>query len=212
MGQYADDADGMLAAWYDCVYAVDETGSEKAWQALVGEFSRETEMITYLERVYRPVMNEFAQHSIKRNRNYGVRVTSRVEALHRDLKKEIKSARASLLDLYGAVSRYVGRKRSSYEAAYLRDCTTVPVRLKKDLYRQLLNVISTAALVLIEKEVIKVKESRMTSTRCDCAFNGQYGLPCCHQLKTIIQAGGQIGLDKVATHWYNTGASPSEIE
>ncbi|KAI5277824.1 hypothetical protein KEM52_004837, partial [Ascosphaera acerosa] len=101
----------MLAAWCDCVYADDKTGSEKAWQALVSEFNRETEMITYLERVYRPVMIEFAQYSIKKNRNYGVRVTSRVEALHCDLKREIKSSRASLLELYEAVNRYVQLKQ-----------------------------------------------------------------------------------------------------
>lgn len=150
--RFDDSADGLLAAWQECVYANPEEGFDNAWRTLKDEFREDQGgIIRYLETTYSDVRDEFMEYATK-NRIYSIRVTSRIEALRRDLKKEINSCNGSLLDLFNAVSPFIKAKKERFESAYLKDCVNVPVRYKPQLHKLLLTKISLKALDLIGEQ------------------------------------------------------------
>lgn len=82
-GPYANTADGIMAVWSDCVYADSEEQFREKWELLYREFSKQQQSsVGYLEPIWLPVANDFADWATRQHRNYGVRVTSRTEAVH----------------------------------------------------------------------------------------------------------------------------------
>ncbi|KZZ93460.1 hypothetical protein AAP_02252 [Ascosphaera apis ARSEF 7405] len=207
--QYVDSADGVLAAWKDCVYASTEQRFMERWQALQHEFSSQQGIIEYLEDTYVCVHEEFVEYSTCQQRNYGVRVTSRVEGLHKDLKKELKSRNGSFLTLYRGVKRYLEKKKKLFGTAHHEDCTKLPMSLIRNPYNLLLQNVSRKALFLIHAEE---QAAQSVGSQCSCSFPRQYGLPCRHRIKVILERGAQIEMSKVHTHWWTRLDSGEENE
>lgn len=51
---YVNDADGILLAWRDCVYADTEEDFDERWAKLQSEFAEQPDIVEYLDKIYIP--------------------------------------------------------------------------------------------------------------------------------------------------------------
>lgn len=212
---YQNDADGLLAAWKDCVYAETKEEFDRNWGTLRREFPDQQKIVNYISETYLGLQDQFAQYAIKKHRNYGIRVTSRVEGLHRLVKQELKSRNASLLILFQAVQRFMERQRSKYREVHNEDGFKMPDRADSNfLFALVLRRVSVKAVQLMQDQERIAKEAIRDGRNGTCThqYSQQYGLPCWHLLQEKMRAKSPIEMHEVHVHWYNNRINDSAEE
>ena len=97
------DYQGVLDMWRLVVFAETKEEHDNAWLMLCKEFDDQGVILSYLYRTYLPVREQWARCIIRGYRNFGVRVTSGIEASNNKIKSYLlngitsKSKRISFL-------------------------------------------------------------------------------------------------------------------
>lgn len=84
--------------------------------------------------------------SIRQNRNYGVKVTSRTEGSHASLRRHLKGRNGTLYQLNQAVKCLVDRQRIAYEEKASHQDRVPPAVKDDDLYRNVRGQVSVQSL------------------------------------------------------------------
>ncbi|KAK4102451.1 hypothetical protein N658DRAFT_485268 [Parathielavia hyrcaniae] len=88
-----------------------------AWQHLIDQFAEHQEpAVSYILSTYFPWRKHFLEYFTRQNRNFGVRVTSRTEGSHKELKSYLLNSRAELRFLASRVEQLVKDQEALYNA------------------------------------------------------------------------------------------------
>lgn len=200
--QFEDSADGILAAFKRCIYATTENACESAWQRLQAEFSQQQAIIQYFDRTYWPWRDQWAEFSVRNNRNLGIRSTARAEASHRTLKRHLASRTSSLYHLHRAIFTAFTDVNDNYIHQIARQKrSALPDHLREPLFSHLRYNISLKGLKLIQEQ-LQVARSGSPRDPCTKTFSRQYGLPCAHMLEEAVLEKEELTLADVDPHWH----------
>lgn len=94
---------GVLFMWKAVVFAETEDAHEKAWKDLCKEFDDQRPILRYLHGTYMPVRAQWARCFIRRYRNFGIRVTSGIEASNNNIKSYLLNGMSHLHRLIEAI-------------------------------------------------------------------------------------------------------------
>jgi hypothetical protein len=178
-----------------------------------------TALINYLATTYLPWRHEFALHHVKSLRNYGIMATSRVESAHRAIKRFLKNRLSSLDRLYEVIRTTCADQRAAFIAQSAKERTQFApkYRLIGRLFQDLLSKVSFKALELIWKQYrlahvdwIANRKTGDAFATCTKAFTTQWGLPCKHFIRWLLQGGEEQGsnpkalslVDDIDKHWW----------
>jgi len=164
-----------------------------------------TGIITYLEDTYLPMRFEFCHFAIKNYRNYGIRVTSRTEGAHGQLKAHLKNGVGDLQKLHQAVIRTSKRLHEKYNILLQKELESTPQNIKKyAVLKDLRYQVSHYALGQLGKQADKALEALKAGKDlppCTGAFLNQCGLPCAHRITTILHSNSVLSLNDIDPHW-----------
>jgi len=225
-------ADGILSAWEEMVYAITEDDFISSWITLQEEFqdqpsksiylltylltylstylltySIDLGIITYLQQTYIPVRLQFATYSVKNLRNYGLKVTSRTEGSHADLKRYLKNRLSTLQGLHREIINLTRRKQTAYIQAVEEELNRrrYPYQTMA-IYQEIKNKVSKKALQLIHQQYIMANDvftkNQQSSKDCTHSFQAQYGLPCAHVILDRLQSIQPLQLRDIDQQWH----------
>ena len=107
------------------------------------------DLIDYLRDIYLPIRYEFAYFSIKNHRNFGVRVTSRVEGSHNVLKRFLKNCQSDLFTLLQVVEESFCRVEENYYRQVYKQTSKKVIKYTYHVIGRLHYQVSFAGLSLI---------------------------------------------------------------
>jgi hypothetical protein len=166
-------------------------------------------IIDYISTTYIEFRDQWASYAIRWLRNYGIKVTSRTEGAHAELKKYLKNNRADLNQLHQCILTMLTRKIARFNGAIeegLRKAWS-PYN-SKSVIGSLCRVISKRALKELYEQYKKAEKSigprGERLPRCTSSFTAQWGLPCAHVLFSRLLESPPIDLTKedVDAHWW----------
>lgn len=208
---YFDNADGIMCAFLDCVYAWTAMDFQANWQRLRTEFPTQKPIIEYIKKTYMPWDAEWAEYAVRLYRNFGIRSTSRTEGAHAVLKLQLQSRNADLHRLHSTILEVMGRALIKYQQRVRRESDqrlTTPPLVTIPLFRRLHGQISHFALKRVYGQFLKAKEIYgrdpigVTLTACSEVLGAQFGLPCHHTIFSLLQHGGELELHHIDAHWW----------
>jgi hypothetical protein len=148
---------------------------------------------------------EFCHFAIRNYRNYGIRVTSRTEGAHGQLKAHLKNGIGDLQKLHQAVLRTNRRLHDKYDTLLQKEQEATPQDIKKyAVLKDLRYQVSHYALRQLGKQADKalaaLKAGKDLPT-CTGAFVNQYGLFCAYKITTTLQNNSVLSLNDLDPHW-----------
>lgn len=109
---------GFISLWKACIYAPTINEFETAWEELIRRFAEEQEpAVSYILTTYFPWRKHFCVCYTSQNRNFGIRVTSRTESSHKEIKSYLLNSTAELRLLATRVEQLVKDQQARYAAA-----------------------------------------------------------------------------------------------
>ncbi|EAQ91972.1 hypothetical protein CHGG_00207 [Chaetomium globosum CBS 148.51] len=208
---------GFLSVWKACVYASTIDDFQMAWQQLIDQFAEHQEpAVSYILSTYFPWRKHFLECFTRQNRNFGVRVTSRTEGSHKEVKSYLLNSRAELRFLASRVEQLVKDQEASYNAKKGEEATRQlgqysSCRWMGDLRYRL----SRKALGLVAQQH-RICHSRVKSDlgqtasqrhrepppECTGAFHQQFGLPCSHDIERKLRSNQELSYLDTHPHWH----------
>jgi hypothetical protein len=148
---------------------------------------------------------EFCHFAIRNYRNYGIRVTSRTEGAHGQLKAHLKNGIGDLQKLHQAILRTNKRVYDKYNVLLQNELEKTPQGIRKHaVLKGLRHQVSHYALNQLGKQADKALEALKAGRdlpTCSSTFTNQYGLPCAHKITTKLQSDSVISLNNLDPHW-----------
>lgn len=205
---YLSNADGILAAWRDCMYAESEEDFKATWLLLCREFDDQPLIVDYLRNYWLPVAADFAQYSISEYRNFGIRVTSRTECAHWLLKRLLRKKRVDLVSLFLAILCVAAEQKESYSAKLtMEEMSTLPQWLgarESPTTNKLFKLVSHYAMGIITQNVKRASDwlggPETSHEPCTGRFEAQHGLPCWHAIRDLKLQNRVLALEDIDPH------------
>jgi hypothetical protein len=148
---------------------------------------------------------EFCHFAIRNYRNYGIRVTSRTEGAHGQLKAHLKNGISDLQKLHQAILRTNRRLYDKYDVLLQKELEKTPQDIKKHVVlKDLRHQVSHYALIQLGKQADKALEALKAGNdlpACTGTFVNQYGLPCAHRITIMLQSSSVLSQNDLDLHW-----------
>lgn len=94
------------------------------------------------------------------------------------------------------------------KASFENSLTRVPIRYRTDFFKELVRVVSTAALELIESDLAAIGTLGVIAADCDHRRMYSHGLPCAHMLTQYIVGGRNIPSNDMHNIWKKLSITP----
>ncbi|XP_038702568.1 uncharacterized protein LOC119999120 [Tripterygium wilfordii] len=153
--------------------------------------------------------------------------TNRVESSHAKLKKYLSNSVGGFVQSFNKIVKESSKLVSSVNVFYANitlydmvpdkivpniyvvdikasfedSLTRVPIRFRIPLYKDLVNMVSTAALEKIEIELASIGSNGLSAVDCNHRCLKAFGLPCGHMLTQYRAEGRSIPLNDVHNYW-----------
>ena len=101
--------------WKAVVYAASEEAHLDAWTYLFEQFPEQEAVTTYIIYTWLPWRRQFVSCWTSEIRNFGVRVTSHIEANHREIKGYLINSSADLKHFIERVKLMISNRKRKYE-------------------------------------------------------------------------------------------------
>lgn len=219
--RFEPDADGILAAWKECVYAETKDEYHKRWQRLNAEFPEQTAIIEYINATYNCWVEQFAQWAVKQHRNYGLKVTSRVESQHSALKRHLRNRLADLDQLHNAIKEMLRLQEVRWLNGISNEKEKHITAFEGDACLRLLwSKAAHRGIQRIKLQLIKARQwlkdnygDPPPDGSCTGAFTQQFALPCWHRLAVLLSTGRPCLLTELGQfYWYEPHVPVTEEE
>ena len=152
---------------------------------------------------------------IRQNRNFGIRVTSRTEGSHKQLKSYLHNSTADLYWLADRVRQLVNDQEAVYRTKGAEDPIRQQVKYRNQNWMaDMRTVVSKKALKLVHDQSLLcisriLDEHRSnqgqqlirTHRPCTHLFRKQFGLPCSHDIEHKLQANQSLTWLEVHIRW-----------
>ncbi|XP_038688571.1 uncharacterized protein LOC119987723 [Tripterygium wilfordii] len=164
----------------------------KAWPAAL-TFVIESWLCNYKEL--------FVSAWIDQHLHLGNTNTNRVEGSHAKLKRHLTNSVHGFLTSLDSIHLLLEGQLLDIKASFEESLTRVPLRFRNHLYRNLVGVVSTAALVKIESEVVVAQNMGVDPAACNHKNLLTLGLPCAHMIGAYLLDGKSIPISDVHNLW-----------
>lgn len=219
--RFLSDADGILAAWKECVYAETQDDYHNNWNRLKQEFPDQMAIVNYLNDTYNCWVFQFAQFAVKQHRNYGLKVTSRVESQHAALKRNLRNRLADLHQLHRSIQEMLRRQEERWLDGVSNEKEKHITVFEGDQCLRLLW--SKAAHQAIRRtkeqldhalEYLKHHDGMAPPDElCTGSFTQQFALPCWHRLASLLETNTPCLLTEIGQfYWYEPHIHMTEEE
>lgn len=192
--------------WKAVVYAQTEEAYHDAVVFLFEQFREQEALLTYITSQWLPWHKQFVSCWTSRIRNFGIRVTSRTESNHREIKGYLHNSSANLDHLAAKVELMITNRRNEYEKAesdeqvrQLNDYQT------REWMGDTRSRCSRHALKLLLEQfwlAVAASKSQSPPTVCTGQFKLQYGIPCSHDIKAKEAAQTPLSYLDLHPHWH----------
>ena len=224
---------GLLSVWKSVIYAKTEEESDDAWRYLQETFPLQQPSIYYLNTTYMPWRLHFMEFSVTKNRNFGVRATSRTEGSHKEVKSYLFNTTADLAFLLQRISDFLEDQEADFKEAengeivkalvehntydWLGDIRTKVARKAQQLIVQQHRLYRARIAAAVEaRKRPREQERPLVNPPCTESFRNQFGLPCSHEIQQRICQNKPLNASDVDPHWhlsydyadYDAGGNP----
>jgi hypothetical protein len=199
---------GIYKLWFHMVYAATLDDFNAAWEKLKAYFGNQADIITYLEEVWIPVVEQWAGCYLNRRLNFGQRTTSPVESVNRYLKSFVVTGNSTVLDvvkqsleMVKAMERNITQVNEKQRHRIRIDFAT------KEWMGKARYAVCQTALDFVNQQHQKMLYAITTPSRpgeplppCIHTFTTQMGIPCSHELLRRYRADKAFTLEKADFH------------
>ncbi|KAH6954004.1 hypothetical protein BKA56DRAFT_738165 [Ilyonectria sp. MPI-CAGE-AT-0026] len=116
--KFDNTGDGIRDAWVEITRARTEDDFKQAWKQMEDEFPDQRAIIDYLNAIYIPFREQFIEYAVCNYCNYGIKVTSRVESSHYELKLYLRNRFADLHQLQTYIKEMLLNRRQAYHIKF----------------------------------------------------------------------------------------------
>ena len=164
------------------------------------------------------VKDQWATHSTRSFRNFGITSTSRTEGLHAQLKRFLSNRLASLSKLGAAIVLFIDKQHSRYSTSLAKqDTKFCPKHRNTPVMRLVLFEIGWKAKEMVWQQYVAARDhyeqGECLPTTCSGRFWKQWGLPCRHTIYDRLEKAEECenGIEMIEfalkkedfdTHWY----------
>ncbi|KAK4099180.1 hypothetical protein N658DRAFT_508831, partial [Parathielavia hyrcaniae] len=195
----------------------EEEDNHMAWQHLIDQFAEHQEpAVSYILSTYFPWRKHFLECFTRQNRNFGVRVTSRTEGSHKELKSYLLNSRAELRFLASRVEQLVKDQEASYNAKRGEEATRQLGQysscrwmgdLRYRLSRKALGLVAQQHRIChsrVKSDLGQTASQRRSEPPPECtgAFRHQFGLPCSHDIERKLRSNQELSYLDTHPHWH----------
>jgi hypothetical protein len=205
-----DSPEGFLELWKHVCYSVTADDFGAAWIRILRDFSQQEGVIAYIQKTYLPLREQWAECYIRHYRNFGVKVTSRTEGSHKEIKSYLRNTFADLLFLAEKVEQLIMDR----EHQYTSDEATEAQRIVRDYQKMewlgdMRSKLTRKAISLLVKQHDKLLDALRCNLgpvnalpACTNAFTKQFGLPCGYRIQEVISRNESLDYSMAHKYWY----------
>jgi hypothetical protein len=150
-----------------------------------------------------PYKEKFVKAWVRNIPHFGQTTTSPAEGIHNLIKRHLTNNRADLFECWRHIKRAVDNQLQTLHDNIAQNNITEPtrqsIRLSRPLFGTVSGWVSHEAMLMVEKQVERLKSSIPT---CTGTFTRSFGLPCAHTLEPLLTNGLHLQLSHFHSHWY----------
>jgi hypothetical protein len=195
--------------WMEAISALTETEWELRWNAFCDKYSEDyPTVIDYMtDEIIGPFKRKIVRCYTDRYIHWGVRVSSRVEAGHKDLKTELGTHRGSLLDVIEKFGNLLRRTYREICIAQEQESMKLVPRFRAEIFSLVVQKVSIFALDLVLAQYKRLHTSPgqrgpVQLPPCRGLFRKAWGLPCAHEIQRRQASKELLTLEDFHSHWY----------
>lgn len=206
----SDDPNGFLELWKHLCYTATEEDLEATWVRILEDFLHQEAVIEYIQGTYLPIRRQWAGCYIRHYRNFGIKVTSRTEGSHKEIKSYLRNSYADLLFLADRIKQLI----TDREHQFASEEATEAQRMVRDYQKaawlgDMKSKLSRKAVKLIVKQHDRLLDAYRQNPgipnplpTCTNSFTKQFGLPCAHRIGEVLQRNEALDYMMANKHWH----------
>lgn len=207
-----DSPTGFLELWKHLCYAATPDDFVAAWVKILEDFSQQEAIISYLQTTYLPFRHQWATCFTRQYRIFGVQVTSRTEASHKEIKSYLRNTFADLLFLAQRIKQLVTDCERAFKAREAEEAVRMVRDHQKHLWlgnmRAKLSRKAVSLVIQQREIVIKALKSNPGDANplrpCTRQFSKQFGLPCSHKIHELLLQNQALDFTMADPNWHLT--------
>jgi hypothetical protein len=174
-----DDFNSFMEDWKSLCYSDSEETFDSNYKQFQDTWAAYSRAVQYVDRKMYPLRRKFVAAWTNQVRHFGCTSTSRVEGMHSQVKKYIRSSREDILGVCTVLKLAVENQLNQISIIFEQQKIVNNYRLNP-LFSEVKNKISEHALDLASQQVKLERPLK----ECSRSFNQIYGIPCGHDLDT----------------------------
>ena len=199
----------MLGLWMSVVYAGTVPDMEEAWRKFQAEYNTEmyAEVVMYIKSEWmesdtaRRLLHAYTSSYL----HLGNQATSRGEAAHWCLKRDLQVSTNDLLTVIRSFERTVTNQHANLQQQLADARITKPIQYLSFLFTNVLTKISRHAIgkvAAIRDAYLPPGRDKKEIKECTGATTRTLGIPCIHVIKSHVDEQRPLSIDQFHRHWH----------
>ncbi len=200
---------GLIQLWRAVHFASTPEDFTIAWVKILEEFPDQEEVINYLQSTSLSLREQWAECYTRFYQNFGIRVTSRTEGNHKEIKSYLRNASADLLFLVDRIQQLVDNIKHDFVAREAKETQRMIVDYRKHQWlgdmRSRTNWKAQELMISQHNrltEAIRQDLGNPPLPACTHSFTTQFGLPCIHRIQQAILTNEPLNYMMSHKHWH----------
>ena len=195
--------------WANVVNAPTSEECAQAWSDILNKYeSSHPQEVNYLYKTWLlPWSERFCKCETNKILHFGATTTSRVEGMHRVLKRYLKFSTGDLMTVVDKIELMLTNQYKNYFAKLAVAKRDLAWEFQRTVFRDLTGRVTPHALWKIHDRYSTLKRATEAEPLAACthAFTRTMGLPCSHiieaRMNAVDEELGRIPIDDVHPHW-----------
>lgn len=196
--------DGFQAAVDKMNWATNEEEYERLWGVLQQKYRPYSGLVRYICENQYPQRKEVARAWTSKLQHYGNTTTSKLESSHRTLKGYLLNSRGDLFWMVNAfqncIDNWIEEYKGKLSRIYDRPKPRADAKSIDCCHDNLNKHVTNFAMEQFAKQLALAQSADM-KPECSGAFIAIYGIPCCHEIKKVIDTNLQFTANDFDPHW-----------
>ncbi|XP_038711743.1 PKS-NRPS hybrid synthetase CHGG_01239-like [Tripterygium wilfordii] len=194
--------DDFMSCWSTVMHSKTLADFDKAVNDMQNKFKAHPKALAYVNDSWlSKYRSYFVAAWVDQFFHLGNTTTNRVESSHSKLKKYLSNSVGGFVQSFSKINLLLQGQVVDIKASFEDSLTRVPIRFRIPFYKELVNVVSTAALEKIETECSSIGSEGVSVDNCLHANSQCFGLPCGHMLTIYRNEGKAIPLSDIHPYW-----------
>ena len=195
--------------WQSVVNAPTSKECLETWSAFIDKWESSHQAdVQYLFKTWmEPWCDRFCKYATNKVLHFGITTTSRVEGMHRVLKRYLKFSTGDLMTVVDKIELMLTNQYKDYFAKLATAKRDLAWEFQATVFRGVVGHVTPYALWKIHDQYRKLKDATKAEPlpACTHTFSRTMGLPCSHvielRMNAVDEELGRILLTDVHPHW-----------